>query len=202
MSNSIYLSMCLNPVLKYFNAVQHLPTAEWEYFTSVISHNHIEKGECLFAAGKICRSIFFITEGSIRFFYVDSKGKEITYDFCFENSFVTAFPSFINQTPSLENIMAMQSCQVVALSRSNYKDLLERHTVWRVIFNEIFAAYLIERKEKEMILLEDDCMVRIKKLLSIDPALFLKVEQRYIASYLRMTAETFSRMKRQIYRLR
>jgi CRP-like cAMP-binding protein len=194
--------MCLDPILKYFNSIQHLPASEWEYFTSVISHTDVAKGECLFMGSTICRNIFFVMEGGMRLFYVDAKGKEITYHFCFENTFVTAFSSFINQTPSLENIMAMENCQLVALSRSNYKRLLERHTVWPVIFSEIFAMHLIAKIEREMLLLEDDCLVRFRKLLSMAPSLFLKVEQRYIASYLRMSAETFSRMKRQIYMLR
>jgi CRP-like cAMP-binding protein len=187
---------CIRTVL---NSIEKLPESECEYFELLAEARYFQRGEHIFQEGKVCQELFFILKGGVRLYYVDSKGKENTYDFSFENSFITAFPSFLDRVCSHENIIALQNTQLLALSYRNYKRLYERNEVWKAVFNAIIARHFLQRKEKELFLLEDDYVARYKKFISLDPSLFLRVEQKHIASYLRMSPETLSRIKRRVY---
>lgn len=183
-------------VINKFGAV---PDDEWLFLKSILLVKSKAKGEHLLKEGEVCNYLFYIISGGARLYFISDAGIEVTYNFIFENNFVVAFTSLFTRTPTNENIILLEDTVMFTLSRANFQTLLNRHPVWESILNKLLAKHFLKIREKEQMLLLDNYDMRYKRLLKEQPYLFQRVEQRYLASYLGMKPETFSRIKKRVY---
>ena len=183
-------------VLNQFAAV---PPDEWDYLNTLLSVKSLEKGTHLLKEGETCQKLYYIMNGGARFYYINYLGQELSSNFIFENNFVVAFTSLFNRTPSEENIVLLEDTNVFVIHYNDFKSLLKRHPVWEILLNKLLAMHLFRISEKEKMLLLDDLDTRYQRLMETRPYLFQRVEQRHIASYLGMTPETLSRVKKRTY---
>lgn len=188
----------LNNLKKIFDKYPYFPEGEWQHFESILEIKSLKKGEYLFKQGKVCTKIYFILKGGVRMYYKNAGGKEASYNFLFENNFVTAFTSFIHQTISKENIVLLENSKLAIINYADFAGLLRRHASWEILFGKLMAHNLTEMYEREEMLLLDNPAQRYLKVFEIRREIFERVEQKYIASYLGMTPETLSRTKRKL----
>ena len=125
----------------------------------------------------------------------------MTYNFIFENNFVVPFNSLFTGAISQENIVALEDTIVFVLPYEELEKLLARHPVWVLLLNKLLTKHFIRVSEKEKMLLLEDFNSRYSKLMETRPYLFQRVDQQHIASYLGMTPETLSRIKKRMYSL-
>lgn len=181
------------------NKFVSVPPEEWFFLRQQLLVQSFPKGTHLIKEGQVCSTLYYIIKGGARFYYVNHAGDEVTYNFIFENNFAVCFSSLFTQSPTHENIILLEDSIVFALRYNDFQLILSRHPVWEVLLNKLLSKHFIRLCEKEKMLLLDDYNERYKKILLTRPQLFQRVEQRYIASYLKMTPETFSRVKRRVY---
>lgn len=84
------------------------------------------RGELLVREGRIAQQMGFITKGHIRHFY-NIDGNEYTRWVSLENSFVTAFASFVTQEPSKENLECIEDCELLLMERSAFFQLRDTY---------------------------------------------------------------------------
>ncbi len=188
----------LSSLKKMIDKHQCFPAGEWEYFESILEIRSMKKGEYLLKQGKVCSKIYFILKGGVRMYYKGPCGKEVSFNFLFENNFVTAFTSFAHQVVSKENITLLEDSILVTIEYNNFISLLRRHSSWEIIFGKLMAYHLAEMYVKEEMLLLDKPEQRYIKVFETRREIFGRVEQRHIASYLGVTPETLSRIKRKV----
>jgi hypothetical protein len=78
---------------------------------------NIAKGDLWVEQGKICEQVAFVVSGKLRNFYIDDFGNEGTCFFVTENNFVSAFTSFLTNTPTHENISALEDTVLRVISK-------------------------------------------------------------------------------------
>jgi len=154
----------------------------------------VKKKELLLMDGNTCKNIYFIQKGAIKQYYL-SEGKEFIQNFFFEGKMASHFNSFLSQTTSDCYLEALEDCHVLVLSYHNFQKICVKHPE----FNENLAVSMAKMNTNRInLLLLTDALLRYKKLLSDEPNLLQRVPQYMVASYLGMTPETLSRIRKKL----
>jgi len=136
--------------------------------------------------------LYFIKSGMLKI-CIEIDDSEVIVGFGYDNSLICSFPSFINQTPSGYTIQALIRTDLLAIHRTDFFRLLDTHPSLHHCWRRMMEQTLIGRMQRETDLLTQSPAERIQRLLERSPHIFQLVPHKYLASYLRMTPETFSR---------
>jgi len=159
-----------------------------------LSVKKVKKKEVLLMADNTCKNIYFIQKGAIKQYYL-SDGKEFIQNFFFEGNMASHFNSFLSQTTSDCYLEALEDSDLFVLSYHNFQKACEAYPE----FNENLAVCMAEMNTKRInLLLLTDALLRYKKLLSNEPNILQRVPQYLVASYLGMTPETLSRIRKKL----
>jgi len=183
----------VQPLLELLRSV-HPISSEAE--TALLQHWQkaitLKRNDFLVRVGQTDRYLYYIKKGLLKV-CIEPEENEVIVGFSYDNSLICSFPSFINQTPSSYAIQALIKTELMAISRTDFFRLLEEHPCldrcWRLMIEQT----LIGRMQREVDLLTQSPGERIERLLQRSPHIFQLVPHKYLASYLRMTPETFSR---------
>lgn len=170
--------------------LEHIDQAElWERNVS------LKRGEYLKVKGSTDTKLYHIVGGSLRIF-VDDGQDEHTIRFAYEGNFIAALDSFITNAPSDLYIQAIKATELRVISKDAYLKLMDGSEELRKIWQEVLSMIILQQMERERDLLTSSPLERYERVLKRSPQLFQEVPHKYIASYLRMTPETLSRIKK------
>jgi CRP-like cAMP-binding protein len=166
-------------------------------FTSVFSIKKIKKKEVLLAEGAICRYIWFINKGLIRdYFHRD--GLEVTAGFFKEGEFITNYESFISQKPSKAYIDALEDSELLAIGYDSLQYLYSCSKTWERAGRLIAEQRFLISEQKKDGLLSNSPDLQYLSLVQEQPEIVQRVPQYYIASYLGVSPEHLSRIRKKI----
>lgn len=158
-----------------------------------------EKGELIICQDKVCDFIAIVRTGIVRFYYIKDDGTEVTQCFHFPGSFMSAYSSFLAGTPSFENAQALTDTDVLLLPKSDLMRLYQNHSSIEKLGNRITEKMYMELELRVMSLQCTSAEERYRNLLQYEsPDIIANIPLKYIASYLGISAETLSRMRRKI----
>lgn len=158
----------------------------------------LKKKEFLLHDKSVCNMIGFISNGTIRHFHVKD-GVEKTCDISFENSWVTDFKSFTNNTICIMNLQAMEDTTVVFIQKENLNKLYTECNKFET-FGRLMAEHVAQRAtEIAMSLSSEKPEERFQNLLQKQPDLFQRIPQKYIANFLGISPESLSRIQKRIH---
>lgn len=155
------------------------------------------KSDFLISEGQICRSLYFLESGCMRGFY-NIDGKDVTQWFGFENNFVTSFRSFTAQVPSVEYIQALEDCVLWTISYEDFKKLLLHHSEIEKFVRLMYEHYYIRLEERYSNAHFKTATERYEDLLQNHPHILQRIPLGHIASYLGISQETLSRIRKKI----
>ncbi len=168
----------------------------------LISTHHLWEDEKVFARnsflvtkGTINTQVFFITHGTCRVFIQDGD-EEKTSRFGYKNSFIVALDSYISSKPTFFNMQAIKQCHVKIISKASLEGLLQQSLTHILLWQQILQALIYQQLEREVDILTTSPQERYNRVFTRSPHLFQEIPHKYIASYLRMTPETLSRLKK------
>ena len=158
----------------------------------------VKKREMLLESGQVEQYVWFIRSGYVRFFHFDRSGDEVTSDFVFAPGFVTAFRSFIGREPSNVALQAMEDMEVVGWKRDDLYALYDRfphiERVGRIMAEQVFLSL-----DKHLTaFLNQSPQQRYLWLLEEYPEYIRNIPLIYLASWLGITPETLSRIRRRV----
>ena len=170
---------------------------EWRAFRESLTRRFLRKGEYLFREGEVCHYVSFVNRGSLRVFMTIGD-QEISKHFFFEHEYAADYASFLNRSPGLLNIKALEDTELMELSYDKVQMLYERFPVWQK-FGRLIAESLyiqVAQRTQELLLRTPEEMYI--KLLEQKSRIIARIPQQYIASYLGIQPETLSRIKKRI----
>jgi len=146
-------------------------------------------------AGRIADRIAYVNSGVLRSFYLIN-GKETTTFFQLPGSMAVALPSFLQLIPSQENIQALEDTELIVINRNELYQLYENSWKWQQVGRILMEQYYI-RLEEHMISLQSETAIdRYQRLATHSPEVIQSVQLQYIASYLGISPETLSRIRK------
>jgi len=171
-----------------------LTDEEFGYFESFFEVRHFKKRELLIREGEVEKHLNYIDSGSAMIFF--QKGKEeIVMEFGIENDVISCFNSFFSQKPSHFSIEAMESLTVFSITLENLEALfaysVKIETLGRLFTRE---AYL-RKTDFDYHRARTTTEKRFVEFVQNNGHLIQRIPQKYLASYLGIKPETFSRMK-------
>jgi len=166
----------------------------WRVFKKHIEIVEFNKNEILTKNGVVENNLYFILEGGCRVYY-DTPDKEINTLFRFENQFISAYTSFLTRLPSKQTIQALEKTTAVKISYDKGQ-LLSKYRVGEKIFRKNAEELFILTEQRVESFLIESPDERYINLMNSHKDWFLRVPQHYIASYLGMSPETLSRVKK------
>jgi len=155
----------------------------------------LERNEFLKQQHTVDSNLYFIKKGSLRIFVID-KEEEHTIRFGYENNLIAALDSFITERTSDLIIQALKTTTVQYISKERFMNEMLKTPEYTMLWNTVLGGLVLQQMERERDLLTNSPMDRYKRVLKRSPILFQEVPHKYIASYLRMTPETLSRLKK------
>jgi CRP-like cAMP-binding protein len=157
-------------------------------------YKKVKKKETLMIEGEVCKNIYFVRSGSVKQYYL-SDGKEFIQNFFFEGNMATIFNSFLTQTESQSYLEAIEGTELMVLSFHNFKAICSAKPEFSTQLNICMSRMNSNRVN---LLLMSDGMMHYKKFMENEPEIMLRVPQYMVASYLGMTPETLSRIRRKM----
>ncbi len=154
------------------------------------------KKETLLPAEKRCSTLFFVLKGCLQLYFIDNLGNPKTLQFAIEHWWLTDFLAFQNQKPSNFYIETVENSTVLSISFSKYQELLhtfpKMEKYFRTIYELAYGATLMRLKYINSFSKED----MFFKFRERYPEFVQRVPQYLVASFLGLTPEYLSEIKR------
>lgn len=189
----------LTESLQVFNNIQKhivLDSSEWKYLESIFSVHKVEKNTVLQHQGQMCKKLFFVEEGSLRAFNINEEGKEATIMFAVDDWWITDMYCFSKQLPAMLSLEALEDSKVVVLNFGAFESLLARlpkfERFFRILFQNAYAREQLRALDNISLPTEE----RYRQFVIKYPQIVQKVTQKQIASYLGVTPEFLSSVKK------
>ena len=183
-------------IKKYFNRYVAFSEAELDLIYAKLTTKTFQKKEFLLKENAVCRHHYFILKGVVRSFYIDEKGNEKITQFAIDNWWVTHMESFIKETPSTLFIQAIEETTVLYLSKETLEALYISHPKLERLFRMITENMLIANLRKSDFFLQMRSKERYTIFAEQLPNFIQRVPQYMIASYLEITPEYLSELKK------
>jgi len=167
----------------------------------ILSHFELTKAKSksiITERGSVARHVYFIVNGSMRFFY-DYKNNEITGAIFMDNEFVTPHDSFFTQSPTRYSLQAIEDSVLFELSVANYKKLRNQYSSVSDLTIKVLEKALSVTLTNKSLLLALTHEERFKKLAEDKPEWILRIPDYMLASYLGITPTSLSRIKKRLY---
>ncbi len=155
----------------------------------------LERNEYLKVKGSIDTNVYLVKNGSLRIFVVD-KNEEHTIRFGYKDNLIVSLDSFLNEKPSDFYIQALKRTTVKVINKEKYTSFIESSDENKRMWLDILESFILQQMERERDILTSSPLERYNRVLKRSPQLFQEIPNKYIASYLRMTPETLSRIKK------
>lgn len=187
----------MNGVVQYFNSIVELSSEEKSELNNIIYRKEIKKKQNILEEGKVCDFIAFVENGLLRFYNI-KEGNEKIKAFWFPNDFISDYRSFLSNSPSIHYIETLEDTTLLVIERDKLNQLYDRYInlqkLGRLMSERL---YLMVAKRLDNFI-EDTPEERYKDLISKEKRLVQMIPQYMLASYLGISPETLSRIRKRI----
>ena len=187
----------MEELIIFFKQYLDLSEEECAFIQDNLQSRNVHKNHVLLEEGEISDEFYFIVKGCLRLYYL-SDTEEKTAHFYTENTFASSYQSFTKQTPAKHNLAAIEDSTVIVFDLES----VQKFTQYSIKFE--FLARVI--MEDELAIYQDiissfvtqNAEQRYLNLMEKNPSLIQRIPQHQLATFLGVTAETLSRIRRRI----
>ena len=183
-----------------FQQMVDLTPEQWAAFEQHLEEVTYRKNDFLCQAGHTEQYLYFIHTGAVRVYH-QTEQQEFTLNFHFDNEFVSAFSSFLTQTPSRVYLQVLENVEVSRIHRQHlYHSYQQFHEAERI--GRLFAETLyVHKTNREIDLLSLSAEEQYINLLRKNPNLVNSISVKHLASYLGIQPESLSRIRHKVNRI-
>lgn len=156
------------------------------------------RNQQILTEGEICKYVYFIASGCLQVYTHDSEMRETTRDIVTENHWCSELISFGSEQPATENIRAIEPCELLAIDRKGFQEMMETVPQFDKVYRQILEASYANSVYRINTFVALSALDRIKWLMQNRPTLMTRVSSKLIASYLGINKDVFSRLKAKI----
>ncbi len=184
-------------IINNINRYVSLSSEEEENLVSIIKTSRIKKKQFIIQPGFVCHSRTYIVEGAFRVYYLDKDGKEHTVSIGVEDWFVTDFQSYIDQSPAVNFAEALEDSLIFQMRYDDIEALCKKfHNLSEYFRLTTEKAFAFSRR-RVISSISNTAEERYDEYVAKYPHIVQRVPQYILASYLGMSAEFLSKIRKQ-----
>jgi len=158
----------------------------------------LRKRQYILQEGDVCKYLAFVEKGMLRSYTIDDKGNEHIMQFAFEGWWISDQFSFLTGQPAIYTIDALEDSELLLLSKSAEEQLLQQIPKFEKFFRILLQNSLIATQTRLISSLSQRAEERYQQLVNGCPTILQRVPQHMMASFLGITPETLSRIRKQL----
>ncbi|MGO4347607.1 Crp/Fnr family transcriptional regulator [Paenibacillus sp. MCAF9] len=185
-------------LFKYMTKFTSLSDEEQQAIVDDILIDEYKKGTVLLRQGDVPTKCYFVLKGIVRQHLIDEAGKEVTSNFFTEEQAVSIFNRHQQNKPSAYNLTCLEDCILVVGELDDEKGMFNKHLQLESMVRIMVEENLGEVQDELTSFIASAPEERYKALLRKRPHLVDRVPQHQLASYLGITPESLSRIKKRV----
>ena len=187
-----------SPLIEYVNRHVRLTEQEEDYFRSLLRYARVKKRQFLAQPGHVSTYQSFVLKGCLRAFHLDEKGMDHTVRFAIEDWWIADFESFINQVPATLFVEAMEDSELIQIDYRSVQLLFEQMPKFERFSRIITQRSYLASQNRIISDISSTAEARYLAFLNHYPDIAMRVPQYTLASYLGMTTEFLSKIRKRL----
>lgn len=175
----------------------NLSTTEEDGLKKFFTPKKYRKRQYLLNAGDKCLYLTFVEKGFLRSFSVDEKGNDHVMQFALEGWWISDVASFLCGDDAIYNIEALEDCAVLLLSKESMDEMVDRIPKLERYFRLMMQNNIIALHRRIRVVQTHSAEEVYLKLMEVSPGILSRASQQHIASYMGISPETLSRVRKQ-----
>ncbi|KMQ61903.1 Crp/Fnr family transcriptional regulator [Chryseobacterium sp. BLS98] len=185
-------------IIKNISRFVTLTPEEEKIYEDLLTLQKFPKKTLLLREGEICQFEGFIKEGCVRTYYLDENGFEVTLLFAVEDWWITDIASFNNQIPSKIFIETLEDTEIYMLTPETKEELLRKVPKFERAFRLLIQRYVVTLQNRLVNTISQPATDRYLEFIRVYPTIPQRVAQYYIASYLGVSKEFVSTIRKRL----
>ena len=183
---------------KKFSDIISLNEEELDYCKTLFLPKKLRKRQFLLQDGDVCKYQAFVEKGMLRSYRIDEKGSEHILQFAFEGWWATDLSSYLTGETSVFNIEAMEDSELLLLSKPSWDTLMQRIPKFEHYFRIIIQNNLVATQKRVIQSHTETAEEKYLKFIQSYPGCVQRIPQHMIASYIGISRETLSRLRKHL----
>lgn len=181
---------------KKINAIISITDEEFEFCKTLFVPKKLRKRQYFLQEGDVCKYQAFVEKGIMRSYTIDEKGNEHILQFASEGWWMADLSSFITEEPSVFNIEVLEDVELLLIPKTSWELLMQKIPKFEHFFRILIQNNLIATQKRLLQSLSESAEEKYNRFADLYPACVLRVPQHMIASYLGISRETLSRLRK------
>jgi len=171
---------------------------DWRLFSGKWRQQEFAKKSFILKAGITENYLSFIEKGIVRFYIPKDDGSELTFVFAFDGWFMSAYDSFLTQTPCTYHVETLTNTVLWRLSYTDLQNVYSSTFLGNKIGRMASEQLFLMKTKRELSFMQDSAQQRYLNLLAEQPHLIQNIPLQYLASYIGITPQALSRIRKRI----
>lgn len=190
--------MNIDQLITFFNSYVPLDPQEIEELATRVTARKMKRKEFFLQEGQVCHHYGFVLRGCFRTYSPDATGKEHNLQFAAENDWIVDISSFYSNKPSRLFIETLEPSHILLIEKNDLLYLYQRHRKFARYFKVIFENKFVEMQNRVLQNISSTAEERYLTFLEQYPGLSNRLPGIHIASYLGVTPEFLSKVRKDL----
>lgn len=179
------------------SSIVSISKEEFDYFKTFFTPKKLRKRQYFLQEGDVCKYQAFVVKGIMRSYTIDEKGSEHILQFASEGWWAADLSSYLTAEPSFLNIDALEEVELLLLTKPMWEQAMKEIPALEHYFRIIIQNHLVATQKRLLQSLAETADEKYNRFLQTYPECVQRLPQHQIASYLGITRETLSRIRKQ-----
>jgi CRP-like cAMP-binding protein len=182
---------------KKISAIVTIDETQFNSFKRVFVARKLRKRQYFLQEGDVSKYQAFVEKGLLRSYTIDEKGTEHILQFASEGWWIADLSSYLTNEPSILNIDALEDVELLQITKPSWEQAMKEMPILEHYFRIIIQNHLVATQKRLLQSLAETAEEKYKRFLITYPDCAQRLPQHQIASYLGITRETLSRIRKQ-----
>lgn len=189
----------MEQIKAYLDQIAAISNSDWDFFNSKLHRRIIKKKAVFLKLDEIENHISFIESGVVRLYIPkENPEKEITFGFSFKDQFISAYDSFLTRKPSAYQLQTLTETTILSITYNDLQEVYKKTQIGNLIGRLTAEGLFLIKSKREQNLLNLTAQERYIGLFKERPELLKIIPLKYISSYIGVTAQALSRIRKRI----
>ena len=187
----------LEMLRQYISGYVALTAEEFAVLSDKLVVREFDRRQQMVRVGEVEEYLSFMVKGLARMYFLKGKTEMITH-IAKEGELIGSSASFLSGKPSYYYVEALEPCTLLSISRASLERAYQESPKIEKLGRLVTTYFVLQKEEWELECMRLDTRERFLRFIGNNPELLMRVPQKYLASYLNMKPETFSRLKNHV----